>query len=54
MLENEIQSIVEETDYLAHFQFGLKHGYVTETALALLVDDLCWNLDVVSIFLDHL
>lgn len=31
--------------YLAHFQSGFKHGYVTETAMALLVDDVCWNLD---------
>ena len=51
VVADQLQRLLEETDYLDPFQLGFRPGFGTETALVALYDDLCRAKDRGSVTL---
>ncbi|XP_061466651.1 uncharacterized protein LOC133377174 [Rhineura floridana] len=51
VVADQLQTLLDETDYLDPFQSGFRPGFGTETALVALYDDLCWEKDRGSVTL---
>ncbi|XP_061463050.1 uncharacterized protein LOC133375459 [Rhineura floridana] len=51
VVADQLQALLDETDYLDPFQLGFRPGFGTETALVALFDDLCQERDRGSVTL---
>ena len=51
MVEGQLQTLLNETDYLDPFQSGFRPGFGTGTAVVALYDDLCQEKDRGSVTL---
>ena len=54
VVAEQLQVLLDETDYLDPFQSGFRPGYGMETVLVTLFDYLCWEKDREFIPVDSL